>query len=194
MAAALKSESISPSVVPGCALINLSICFCALPCFAAYLPASKKSTMDKLIDQAEDIYFYGIEGTKSVKVKGTLKKLSGTELKYYNETVEELEEIIPGITDAAVLFYVDSESVNRVPTIFLWIIYAVCIFGLIQIVLSVIRYTTGTASCLCIIPVLCRIVGDIQETCKIFFVLFFNLRLVADYHVRLCLEINVSSG
>lgn len=114
-------------------------------CFAAYLPASKKSTMDKLIDQAEDIYFYGIEGTKSVKVKGTLKKLSGTELKYYNETVEELEEIIPGITDAAVLFYVDSESVNRVPTIFLWIIYAVCIFGLIQIVLSVIRYTTGSA-------------------------------------------------
>ncbi len=114
-------------------------------CFAAYLPASQKSTMNNLIDQAENIYFYGIEGTKSVKVKGTLKKLSGTELRFYNETIEELEEIIPGITDAAVVYYVDSESVNRIPTVFVWIIYAVCVFGLIQIVISAVRLSTGSA-------------------------------------------------
>ena len=113
-------------------------------CYAAYLPVSEKSTMDTLMKQGANA-LYGIEGTKSIKVKGTLKKLSGTELKYYNESIENLEQYIPGITEAAVGFYVDSESVNRIPTVFIWIIYAVCLFGVIMIVMSAVRLATGSA-------------------------------------------------
>ena len=114
-------------------------------CLAVYLPKSEDKLMQELMDQAVNVYYYQIEGTKSIKVKGTLKKLSGTELRYYNETVEGLEEYIPGITDAAVGFYVDSETVNRVPTVFIWIIYAVCVFGLFQIIISIVRFSTGSA-------------------------------------------------
>lgn len=112
-------------------------------CYAVYLPASKDSTMDKLIDQAENL-FYGIEGTRTVKAKGTMRKLTGTELRYYQETLEDLEDIIPGISDASVVYYLDSETVNRIPTVFIWIIYAVCIFGLIMIISSVVRLATGS--------------------------------------------------
>lgn len=113
-------------------------------CYAVYLPASKEDTMKQLMEQAVNMYFYGIEGTKSIKVKGTLKKLSGTELKYYNESVAEFEEDIPGITDAAVALYVDSESVNRVPKVFIWIIYAVCVFGLIMIITSAVGLASNS--------------------------------------------------
>ncbi len=111
-------------------------------CFAAYLPVSQKSTMTTLMKQGENA-LYGIEGTKSIKIKGTLKKLSGTELRYYNESIANLEKYIPGITEASVALYVDSESVNRVPKVFVWIIYAVCVFGLIMIVMSAVRLATN---------------------------------------------------
>lgn len=114
-------------------------------CYAVYLLKKHDSLMQDLMDQAANIYYYGIEGTKSITVKGTLKKLTGTELRYYNESVEDLEEYIPGITDAAVAYYVDTESVNRVPDAFIFLIYLICIFGLVMIVISAVQLATNKA-------------------------------------------------
>lgn len=113
-------------------------------CFAVYLPKKQDKLMNDLMEQAANIYYYNIEGTKSITVKGTLKKLTGTELRYYNESVEDLEDYIPGITDVAVAYYVDSESVNRVPEVFIWMIYLVCIVGLVIIVVSAVQLATGS--------------------------------------------------
>lgn len=113
-------------------------------CYAAYIPVKLKDTMTSLVKQGVNA-LYGIEGTKSIKVKGTLKKLSGTELKYYNDAIKSLEKDISGISERSVIYYVDSDTVNRVPVVLVWMIYAVCVFGLIVIVMSVVNLTTGSA-------------------------------------------------
>lgn len=112
-------------------------------CFAVYLPKKNDDLMNDLMDQAANYYYYQIEGTKSITVKGTLTKLTGTELRYYNESVEDLEDYIPGIVDASVAYYLDSESVNRIPEMFIWLIYLVCIIGIVFIVSSAVQLATG---------------------------------------------------
>lgn len=99
-------------------------------CFGVWLPSSKDKEMEKRMDAAATLFYEGKKTEGSVTVKGTMRKLSGDSLKYYQESLKSLEEYIPGVTEAAVLYYIDSTSVNYIPIYVIAILYAICFAGL----------------------------------------------------------------
>ncbi len=108
-------------------------------CVGVWLPKSEDSQMQKKIDATLEFLLSGTEASESKKVKGTLKPLTGQELDFYKESIEELEEYIPGIVEASAYYYIVYESVNRIPTYVIYLIYIVCAIGVIMIIVSLIQ-------------------------------------------------------
>lgn len=105
-------------------------------CFGAWLPSSKDKEMEKRMDAAATLFYEGKKTDGSVTVKGTMRKLSGDSLKYYQESLQSLEEYIPGVTEAAVLYYIDFMSVNYIPFYAIVMLYAICFAGLVIILVT----------------------------------------------------------
>lgn len=114
-------------------------------CFAVELPVKYDDTMNDIMDETVEYFYYGTKPKTTLKVKGTFEVLKGQELTYYKETLKDLEDAIPGITDASVMYKLTADTVNGIKTDFVYLIYVAVAILIIVILYTVIRMKTGAA-------------------------------------------------
>ncbi|MDE7298384.1 MAG: hypothetical protein K2N94_06085 [Lachnospiraceae bacterium] len=108
-----------------------------------WMPKRNDTSMKSRAKAFMNWYNYGTESNVSVTAKGTLKKLTGSSLDYFQKSLKSLEKDgLEGVTDIAEYYYIDYESVSRIPTTIIYIIYLVCAVGIIVIIVSAIQLAT----------------------------------------------------
>lgn len=114
-------------------------------CFAIEMQSKYDDEMNDIMEETAEYFYYGTAPTTKLEATGTLAELEGKELEYFKESVEDLEEYIPGIMDAAAYYVIDYNEVNGVPivlVVFAWMGIAVCLWIL---VVALIKMLTNKA-------------------------------------------------
>ena len=107
--------------------------------FGIYLPASKSSSLDKMIDETWEWWDYEIEEvSSSLHVDGTLRTMEGKEQQYFQETIDEL--LYEDEQDMVRYYTIDTTQVNGLEKGWLAIISAVDMWALLYFVWSLISY------------------------------------------------------
>lgn len=110
--------------------------------FGIYLPSVNSSEMDDMMDETWQWMYYEIEEVSSAKhIDGTLRTMEDKELKYYQETIEELVEA--DAMDIVRYYTIDAGEVNGVDKSWLMVITTVDVVALIFLIWSIIKYVTA---------------------------------------------------
>lgn len=112
-------------------------------CFAVELPIAQDKEMEKILEQTATYIYDQTEPTRTVKVKGTMKAMDSKEKGYFTDSLEELEELFPGITDSAKYYKIVDGEVNGIKKEYVLLIYYVIAILLMVIVYTLIRVKTG---------------------------------------------------
>lgn len=109
--------------------------------FGIYLPASESNKLDAMIDETWGWLDYEIEEVSStLHVDGTLRKMEGQELKYFEETIDEL--LYEDAQEMVRFYTIDTTQVNGLEKGWLAIISAVDMWALIYFIWSLVNYLT----------------------------------------------------
>lgn len=107
--------------------------------FGIYLPASKSSRLDDMIDETWEWWDYEREEVSSnLHVDGTLRKMEGKELQYFQETIDEL--LYEDEQDMVYYYTIDTTQVNGLEKGWLAIISAVDMWALLYFIWSLVSY------------------------------------------------------
>jgi len=111
--------------------------------FGIYLPSVDSKKMDDMIDETWQWYYYEIDEVSSTKhVNGTLRTMKGNELKYFEETIDELVE--SDAMDMVRFYTIDQGQINGVDRGLFFLITIADAIALIYLIYSIINYATAS--------------------------------------------------
>lgn len=111
--------------------------------FGVELPSSKESEMDQYIENTWSWLAEEIDTLTDVKqVKGTWTPLTGTRLRYYQETITE--DLGEEFLDMALPYYIDTNKVGGNTHSAVYISFAVIIIALFYLIYTLIRFFGGS--------------------------------------------------
>lgn len=109
--------------------------------FGIYLPSANSSEMDDRIDETWEWMYYEIDEISNAKhVNGTLRTMSGKELQYFQETIDELLEA--DAMDMVRFYTIDEGKVNGFDKNWLIVISLIDAGFLIFLIWSILSYVT----------------------------------------------------
>lgn len=109
--------------------------------FGVYLPASESSKLDDMIDETWEWLDYEIkEVSSTLHIDGTLRKMEGQELQYFEETIDEL--LYEEAKEMVRYYTIDTTQINGLEKGWLAVISAVDMWALIYFIWSLISYLT----------------------------------------------------
>lgn len=109
--------------------------------FGIYLPSASSSEMDNMMDETWEWLYYEIDEVSATKhVDGTLRTMSGKELQYFEETIEELFE--EDVMDMVRFYTIDEGEVNGFDKNWLIVISLIDAGFLIYLIWSILNYAT----------------------------------------------------
>lgn len=107
------------------------------------LDSVNEKDMDDLMDDSLNYFSgYSTEEPKGITVTGTLRKLTGEELGYYNETVEYLFSEFPEYIPFAIPFTIEDNTVAGIANHLVYISIAVTIISLLYALYVTITFLT----------------------------------------------------
>ena len=107
--------------------------------FGIYLPASKSSQMDDMIDETWEWVDYEIDEVSStLHVDGTLRTMEGKEFEYFQETIDEI--LYEDEQDIVRYYTIDTTQVNGIEKGWLALISALDMWMLIYFIWSLVSY------------------------------------------------------
>ncbi|WP_313133319.1 DUF6709 family protein [Anaerocolumna sp.] len=109
--------------------------------FGIQLGAKKETQMNSLMDESVDYFIGNTEDIPAgIKVRGTLVKLKGEELRHFNSTVDYLFANVPEFKDYAIPYVIVNGTIGSDNATTFYVIGSVVLFTLLHLIYVIVNF------------------------------------------------------